>query len=118
MTNLSAMDNSTRQRIYKEGAISTIEGLMFEEHDLIRRAATELMCNMIQLQDVHERFYSDNVESQATNSSRMRRTRDWSSLLLVHWPSCLMTPKSVRRSCRSNQARRFLRRCWSGTMMM
>ena len=62
LTNLSAMDDSTRQRIYKEGAISTIEGLMFEEHDLIRRAATELMCNMIQLQDVHERFYSDDVE--------------------------------------------------------
>ena len=62
LTNLSAMDDSIRQRIYKEGAVSTVEGLMFEENDMIRRAATELVCNMIQLQEVHERFYSDDVE--------------------------------------------------------
>lgn len=62
LTNLSAQDEAIRQRIYKEGAIGTIEGLMFEENELIRRAATELVCNMIQLQEVHERFYHDDVE--------------------------------------------------------
>ena len=62
LTNLSAMNDSIRQRIYKEGAINTVEGLMFEDNDMIRRAATELICNMIQLQEVHERFYNDDVE--------------------------------------------------------
>ena len=62
LTNLSAMNDSIRQRIYKEGAVATVEGLMFEDDDMIRRAATEMICNMIQLQDVYDRFYKDDVE--------------------------------------------------------
>ena len=62
LTNLSAMDDSIRQRLFKEGAVATVEGLMFEDNDMIRRAATEMICNMIQLQDVHDRFYKDDVE--------------------------------------------------------
>lgn len=39
-----------------------METLMFEEHELIRRAATEALCNMIPLEEVHKRFYGDDVE--------------------------------------------------------
>lgn len=36
-----------RQKIIKEKAVSKIEGYMFEEHGLVRAAATECMCNLV-----------------------------------------------------------------------
>lgn len=35
-----------RQKIIKEKAVPKIEGYMFEEHDMVRAAATECMCNL------------------------------------------------------------------------
>lgn len=37
---------SCRQKIVKEKAVPIIEGFMFEEHEMIRLAATECMCNL------------------------------------------------------------------------
>ena len=62
LTNLAGTTDDVRQRIIKEQGISLMESLMFEEHDLIRRAATEALCNMIQMPEVHERFLSDETE--------------------------------------------------------
>lgn len=41
-----------RQKILKEKAVPMIEGYMFEEHELIRLAATECMCNMVMSKEV------------------------------------------------------------------
>lgn len=41
-----------RQKILKEKAVPMIEGYMFEEHELIRLAATECMCNMAMSREV------------------------------------------------------------------
>lgn len=41
-----------RQKILKEKAVPMIEGYMFEEHELIRLAATECMCNMAMSKEV------------------------------------------------------------------
>ena len=62
LTNLCAVSEDVRKRIVKEKGIQQIETLMFEEHELIRRAATEAMCNMVQSEQVAERFLSDDVE--------------------------------------------------------
>ncbi len=62
LTNLAGLGDDTRRRIYKEGGFQQIESLMFEEHDLLRRAATEAMCNLVSLQEAHERFLNDDVE--------------------------------------------------------
>jgi Tfp pilus assembly protein PilF len=62
LTNLASMDDDVRQRINREGAVRLMEGLMFEEEEMIRRAATEALCNMIQLDEVHQRFYGDDLE--------------------------------------------------------
>ena len=63
LTNLASMSDSIRRRILKEGGVGLIESLMFEEHELIRRAATEAMCNMICLEEVAARFHrSDDIE--------------------------------------------------------
>lgn len=37
---------SCRQKIVKEKAVPMVEGYMFEEHEMIRLAATECMCNL------------------------------------------------------------------------
>lgn len=36
-----------RQKIFKEKALPDIENYMFENHDQLRQAATECMCNMV-----------------------------------------------------------------------
>lgn len=62
LTNLAGTTDDVRQRIIKEGGVLLMESLMFEEHDLIRRASTEALCNMIQMPEVHERFLNDDIE--------------------------------------------------------
>ncbi|XP_048646189.1 protein unc-45 homolog A isoform X2 [Marmota marmota marmota] len=52
-------DSSTfvfRQKILKEKAVPMIEGYMFEEHEMIRRAATECMCNLAMSKEVQDLF--------------------------------------------------------------
>ena len=41
-----------RRHIVKEKGFPLIESLMFEEHDMIKRAATECMCNMVLCEEV------------------------------------------------------------------
>jgi hypothetical protein len=63
LTNLASMNDDIRRRILKEGGVGLMESLMFEEHELIRRAATEALCNMICLEEVTARFHrSDDIE--------------------------------------------------------
>ena len=63
LTNLASMNDDVRRRILKEGGVGHMESLMFEEHELIRRAATEALCNMICLPEVAARFHrSDDIE--------------------------------------------------------
>lgn len=63
LTNLASMNDDVRRRILKEGGVRHMESLMFEEHELIRRAATEALCNMICLPEVATRFHrNDDIE--------------------------------------------------------
>ncbi|XP_017746349.1 PREDICTED: protein unc-45 homolog B [Rhinopithecus bieti] len=48
-----------RQKIFKERALPDIENYMFENHDQLRQAATECMCNMVLHKEVQERFLAD-----------------------------------------------------------
>ena len=63
LTNLASVSDDVRKRILREGGVGHMESLMFEEHELIRRAATEALCNMIVLPEVAARFHrSDDIE--------------------------------------------------------
>ena len=62
LTNLAGISEDVRKRICREGAVPLMESLMFEEHELIRRAATEALCNMLSVEEVHQRFHADDVE--------------------------------------------------------
>ncbi|XP_040605237.1 protein unc-45 homolog B [Mesocricetus auratus] len=59
LTNLSGRSDKLRQKIFKEKALPDIENYMFENHDQLRQAATECMCNMVMNKEVQERFLAD-----------------------------------------------------------
>ncbi|XP_053693435.1 protein unc-45 homolog B [Sabethes cyaneus] len=50
--NLAAMNETTRQRILKENGLSKIESYMAEDHVMLQRAATQVICNLVQSPDV------------------------------------------------------------------
>ncbi|XP_065082949.1 protein unc-45 homolog B [Ochlerotatus camptorhynchus] len=52
LCNLASMNESTRQRIIKEEGIGKIESYMIEDHLMLRRASTQVICNMVQSPDV------------------------------------------------------------------
>jgi hypothetical protein len=63
LTNLASISESVRKRILKEGGFSYIEQYMFEEHPMLRRAATECMCNLVIQDEVRKmnqiNFYNE-----------------------------------------------------------
>lgn len=60
LCNLASMNESTRQRIIKEQGISKIETYMAEDHLMLQRAATQVMCNMVQSPDVVKMHEKEN----------------------------------------------------------
>uniref|UniRef100_A0A673C011 Protein unc-45 homolog B n=1 Tax=Sphaeramia orbicularis TaxID=375764 RepID=A0A673C011_9TELE len=59
LTNLAGFSEKLRVKIVKEKALPEIENYMFEEHDEIRQAATECMCNLVTCKEVQERYMED-----------------------------------------------------------
>ncbi|KAG5280693.1 hypothetical protein AALO_G00062950 [Alosa alosa] len=59
LTNLSGFSEKLRKKIIKENALPDIESYMFEDHEQIRQAATECMCNLVTCKEVQERFLQD-----------------------------------------------------------
>ncbi|XP_034450554.1 protein unc-45 homolog B isoform X1 [Hippoglossus hippoglossus] len=59
LTNLAGFSDKLRVKIVKENALPEIENYMFEEHDQIRQAATECMCNLVTCKEVQERYMED-----------------------------------------------------------
>ncbi|XP_060257627.1 protein unc-45 homolog A isoform X1 [Ovis aries] len=65
LTNLAGISERLRQKILKEKAVPMIEGYMFEEHEMLRRAATECMCNLAMSKEVQDLF-------EATGNDRLK----------------------------------------------
>lgn len=47
LTNLASMGDSTKNKIVAESGLSTIKFAMFSDHPLVKKAATECLCNMV-----------------------------------------------------------------------
>ncbi|KAF9186473.1 hypothetical protein BGZ51_002001 [Haplosporangium sp. Z 767] len=63
LTNLGSMgDVQVLSLIVQDGGVEKMENLQFSEHNLVRRAATEALCNMIFFEPVFE-LYSDSKKS-------------------------------------------------------
>ena len=56
LTNLASMNDDVRRRIMKEKGFQTVECLMFDEDDEIKRAATECMCNLVLNEEAFNMF--------------------------------------------------------------
>lgn len=54
MTNLASVGEETKNRIVAEKGLSALNYAMFSEHEMVRRAATEAMSNMIPHPDMLE----------------------------------------------------------------
>uniref|UniRef100_A0A672HMU1 Protein unc-45 homolog B n=2 Tax=Salarias fasciatus TaxID=181472 RepID=A0A672HMU1_SALFA len=59
LTNFAGFSEKLRVKIVKENALPDIENYMFEEHDELRQAATECMCNLVTCKEVQERYLED-----------------------------------------------------------
>lgn len=63
LTNLASMGDAVRKRIYADKGFGSIETLMFDQdHPMLRRAATEVINNLVMSEDVAKRFETDVTE--------------------------------------------------------
>lgn len=60
LTNLASISDSVRQRIIAEKAIPMVEYYMYEDHDMIQRAAIECMCNMVMNEQIAKSYEKEN----------------------------------------------------------
>ncbi|CAF0734157.1 unnamed protein product [Adineta ricciae] len=60
LTNLAGIGESVRKRILKEQGFPDIEQYMYEDHRMLRRAATECMCNLVSQEEVVKLFTAEN----------------------------------------------------------
>ncbi|XP_011870824.1 PREDICTED: protein unc-45 homolog B [Vollenhovia emeryi] len=60
LCNLAGVSDSVRKRILQEGGFQKIEAYMYEDHDMLRRAAAQVMNNLIMCDDVIRHFEQEN----------------------------------------------------------
>ncbi|CAG5044392.1 unnamed protein product [Parnassius apollo] len=60
LCNLAGMNETTRNRILKEGGLAKIEHYMFEDHMMLQRAATQCICNLVHSEEVVKTYEGDN----------------------------------------------------------
>ncbi|XP_066149150.1 protein unc-45 homolog B [Euwallacea fornicatus] len=58
LCNIAQMNEAARQRIVKEGGFYKIEHYMYEDHQYISRAAVQCMCNLVQSEDIIQKFFT------------------------------------------------------------
>ncbi|XP_043262644.1 protein unc-45 homolog B [Colletes gigas] len=58
LCNLAGINDNIRKRILKEGGFQKVEAYMFEDHDMLRRASTEVVNNLIMCEDT-VKYYED-----------------------------------------------------------
>lgn len=64
LCNLASVSTSVRKRILKENGLHKIETYMFEEHTLLRRAATQVVTNLIMEEDVVTLYEGENDKTK------------------------------------------------------
>lgn len=59
LCNLAGINDSIRKRILKEGGFQKVEAYMYEDHDMLRRASTQVMNNLIMCEDTIKYFEAE-----------------------------------------------------------
>ncbi|XP_032675627.1 protein unc-45 homolog B [Odontomachus brunneus] len=60
LCNLAGVNDSVRKRILKEGGFQKIEAYMYEDHDMLRRASTQVMNNLVMCEETVQYFEQEN----------------------------------------------------------
>ena len=60
LCNLAGVNDSVRKRILKEGGFQKVEAYMYEDHDMLRRAATQVINNLMMCEDTIKYYESEN----------------------------------------------------------
>lgn len=64
LCNLAGMNETTRNRIIKEGGLSKIEHYLYEDHMMLIRAATQCICNLLQSEEVVKSYEGKNDKTK------------------------------------------------------
>ncbi|XP_031572877.1 protein unc-45 homolog B-like [Actinia tenebrosa] len=64
LTNLAQLNDDVRKQIIKQKGIPDIEMLMFDEDEMLKRAATECMCNMILCEEVSKMYENEDSPTE------------------------------------------------------
>lgn len=64
LCNLAGMNETTRNRILKEGGLAKIEHYLFEDHMMLQRAATQCICNLLQSEEVFKTYEANNDKTK------------------------------------------------------
>ncbi|XP_074607020.1 protein unc-45 homolog B-like isoform X1 [Acropora palmata] len=64
LTNLAQMNDEVRRHIVKEKGFPLIESLMFDDHDMVKRAATECVCNMVMCEEVFKMYEKEDAPTE------------------------------------------------------
>lgn len=64
LCNLAGMSETTRNRILKEGGLAKIEHYLYEDHEMLLRAATQCICNLLQSEEVIKTYESSNDKTK------------------------------------------------------
>ncbi|KAH8120054.1 P-loop containing nucleoside triphosphate hydrolase protein [Phellopilus nigrolimitatus] len=76
LTNLSSVSPDLTDRITQtEGLLSKVEFLLLEEHQLVRRAATELICNIVSGSEFAFNRFSGDGSSDSSGSLNQAKSR-------------------------------------------
>ncbi|XP_076753558.1 unc-45 myosin chaperone [Xylocopa sonorina] len=60
LCNLAGINDTVRKRILNEGGFQKIESYMYEEHEMLRRASTQVMNNLMMCEDTIKYYEQEN----------------------------------------------------------
>lgn len=95
LCNLAGMNESTRNRILKEGGLSKIEHYLYEDHEMLLRAATQCICNLLQSDEVVKTYEGNNDKTKFLYL--LCQEEDPDTVLAASGALCILT--SVSKIC-------------------
>lgn len=95
LCNLAGMNETTRNRILKEGGLSKIELYLYEDHMMLQRAAAQCICNLVQSEEVIKTYEGNNDKTKYLYL--LCQEEDVDTVMAAAGALCILT--SVSKTC-------------------
>ncbi|CAH0713857.1 unnamed protein product, partial [Brenthis ino] len=95
LCNLAGMNETTRNRILKEGGLSKIELYLYEDHMMLQRAAAQCICNLVQSEEVIKTYEGNNDKTKYLYL--LCQEEDVDTVMAAAGALCMLT--SVSKTC-------------------